>query len=379
MLWLPVILALLLAVASLKGERARAAYYRARLTRDTPTATPPATVIVPVKGVDEGLSENLTALAELDYPDFELIVVARSEQDVPPGVTPPGARLVLAGKPQGQESEKIHNLLEAVGQARPASGIFVFADSDGRVPRGWLRALAAALEEPGAGAATGYRWHLPAGGGFWSLLRSAWNAAIAGGMGPGENRFAWGGATAIRRETFARARVADYWKDAVSDDYRLSEAVHDLGFRVVFAPGALVASTGRTGVGELLEWVRRQLMITRFYAVKLWILALVAHAIYCSAMIAAVLLMAQGSRLAGAALVVPIGIGMWKAARRLRLARLALPEHEPWFRRWGWAHVLLTPLATWLWLYAAAAAGVSNRIRWRGCSYRLRFLAKPEL
>ena len=34
-------------------------------------------MIVPVKGQDEGLRENLAALAALDYPDYELIVVAR--------------------------------------------------------------------------------------------------------------------------------------------------------------------------------------------------------------------------------------------------------------------------------------------------------------
>ena len=49
---------------------------------------PPATVIVPVKGDDEGLRENLAALASLDYPDYELIVAAQSADDIPRGVLP---------------------------------------------------------------------------------------------------------------------------------------------------------------------------------------------------------------------------------------------------------------------------------------------------
>ncbi len=377
MLWLPVILALLLAAASWKGERARAAHYRKYAGRSLrPLTEPPVTVIVPVKGPDEGLRENLAALAALDYPDFELIVAARSLQDMPPDVVPGKARLVLAGAPEGEQSEKIRNLLEAVRQARPESAVLAFADSDGRPDRGWLRALVAALEQPDAGAATGYRWHLPEGG-FSSLLRSGWNAVIAGNMGPGDNRFAWGGAMAIRRETFARARIEDYWREAVSDDYRLSEAVHALGLRVVFAPGALVATADRTGFAELLGWVRRQLRITRFYAPKLWALALVSHVLYCSGMAAAVWLAARGSWLAAAAFFLQIGIGMGKAVWRLQLARLVMPGYESWFRRWGWVHVLLTPLATWLWLYASAAAGFSNRIQWRGYCYRLRRLGKP--
>ena len=67
--------ALLLAALSLRGERKRADYVARRLA-ERPRDLPPVTVIVPVKGYDEGLRENLGALAALDYPDYELIVTA---------------------------------------------------------------------------------------------------------------------------------------------------------------------------------------------------------------------------------------------------------------------------------------------------------------
>ena len=66
--------ALLLAALSLRGGRKRAAYVARRLS-EAPECLPPASVIVPVKGADEGLRENLAALASLDYPDYELLVV----------------------------------------------------------------------------------------------------------------------------------------------------------------------------------------------------------------------------------------------------------------------------------------------------------------
>ena len=41
------------------------------------------------------------------------------------------------------------------------------------------------------------------------------------GSVPATTRFAWGGATAIRKETFFEAGVLEYWKSTVSDDYAL--------------------------------------------------------------------------------------------------------------------------------------------------------------
>jgi Glycosyltransferases, probably involved in cell wall biogenesis len=368
--WLIIIPALLLALASLLGERRRANYVLARLD-PRPAAMPPATVIVPVKGYEEGLAANLASLAALDYPDFELIVTACAEEDVPPGVVPSNARLVLAGPPPPGTAEKIHNLLAAVRAARLSSVVFAFADSDGQVRPDWLRALVAALEEPGAGAATGYRWHTPLRGGFWSLLRSVWNAVIAGGFGPGQNRFAWGGAMAICRETFYSLRVSDFWIGTISDDYRLTEAVKRAGLRIVYAPAALVASADHTSGGEFLAWIRRQMLITRFYAPGLWWLGLISHIFYCAAMGLSIGLAAQGSGLALLALFVQLGAGMIKGRNRVRLAERALPAQAAWFRNYGWIHIWWTPLATWVWLYSFVASAFGRTLYWRGRSYRL--------
>ena len=213
--------ALLLAVLSLRGERKRADYVARRLNERVENL-PPATVIVPVKGYDEGLRENLAALASLDYPDYELIVAANWADDIPAGVLPAEVRVVLAHDLMPDASGKVQNLLAAVRAARKRSTIFAFADSDGRVTPGWLRALATPLAEPGVGATTGYRWFMPDPPDFWSLMRGVWDAVAAGTLGAGDNRFVWGGAMAIRKEFFFEARVPDFWQGALSDDYALS-------------------------------------------------------------------------------------------------------------------------------------------------------------
>jgi ceramide glucosyltransferase len=356
-----------LALFSLRGERERSRYAARRLA-EKPNWLPPATVIVPVKGEDEGLRENLAALAALDYTDYELIVAARTAADIPPGVLPGRVKVVLAHcDGDSQASEKVRNLAAAVAAARRPSEVFAFADSDGRVPRGWLRALVAPLAEPGVGAATGFRWFTPARPGFWSLLRAAWDAAALGVLGPGDNPFAWGGAMAIRKQVFQDAGVAARWKTAISDDYALAAAVHAAALTIAWAPGALVPSPERTRAADFFRWSRRQMAITRACNPRLWRPALAAHVIYCAGMTASGAALCRGYRPAAWALAVQLLPGMWKAFQRATLAATAVPE----CRRYRWAHVLLTPVAAWAWLVALVSSAFARTIEWRGRRYEL--------
>jgi ceramide glucosyltransferase len=365
--WWFAVPAILLAILSLRGERRRAAYVARRLA-EPPVYSPPATVIVPVKGPDHELAENLRALATLDYPDYELIVVARSAADIPPGVLPPRTRLVLAHGNDPATSEKIQNLQAAVRIARQSSHVLAFADSDGRVPRSWLLALVAPLAEPAVGASTGFRWFAPPRPWFWSLMRSVWDSVSAGTLGPGDNPFAWGGAMAVRKNVFFETRVHERWRNEVNDDYALAAVIHQARLTVAYAPGALVPDSSRTSALVLFLWARRQLVMTRFYQPGLWRLALVGYVIYCAAMAACAAGLAGGSWPAAGLLAALLAPGMWKAFRRASLAASALPGIAP--RRF--AHAALVPFATWLWLAVLLASAATRTIHWRGRSYYLK-------
>jgi cellulose synthase/poly-beta-1,6-N-acetylglucosamine synthase-like glycosyltransferase len=369
--WLLTGPALLLAALSLRGERKRAAYVARRLAGQSKDL-PPATVIVPVKGSDEGLRENLEALAALDYPDYELIVTAHSAGDIPAGVLPVRVKVVLAHGTDPAGAEKVQNLMAAVRAARKRSLVLAFADSDGRVGRGWLRALVAPLEEPGVGASTGYRWFLPDPPDFWSLMRGVWDAVAAGTLGPGDCRFAWGGAMAIRKDVFFEARVPDFWQGALSDDYALSRAVHAAGLSIAYAPGALTPSGEHITGGRFFGWIRRQLAITRIYAPGLWWPALIAHIFYCGGMAASVAASIRGNRLAEWALIAQLSPGMLKGLNRAALAKASLPEYEAWFKRHAWVHAIWAPLGTWVWLVALGSSAFARSIEWRGRRYPLK-------
>ena len=360
-----------LSAAGLLGQRRRARYVLERL-RKPAGWTPPATVIVPVKGEDEGLRENLAALANLDYPDYELVIAAQRATDIPAGVLPGCVKVVLAHGGDPATGEKVRNLEAAVRAARKRSEVFAFADSDGRPPRGWLRALVAPLDHKGVGAATGYRWFTPQPATFWALMCSVWNATSGGILGPGDNPFAWGGAMAIRKETFFEIRVPEFWKGTVSDDYALAAAVHSAGLTIAYAPGALTPSFDRPACGAFLAWIKRQMTITRIYQPRLWWTGFVAHLYYCGIMVASIMLCAGGYRWAAVPLAIQLGCGMAMGWRRARLARMALPEYAGWFRSHSWAHAALVPLATWVWLVSFLTSAWTDEIQWRGKSYKLK-------
>jgi len=377
--WFLSVVAVVLGILSLKAGRAHAEkisrYWRAPIQGWCPKAT----VIVPVKGTEPGLRENLRALLRQDYPDFELLIVARDENDpaleeARPLISgEPGARarLIIAGVGPVDTGEKISNLLAAVQAAHPETEVLAFADSDGRPATGWLRALVAPLEDRSVGAATGYRWYFPEKGGFWPLVRSVWNSAIAGNFGAGEAPFAWGGAMAVRLGTFHNARIAEYWRGAVSDDYRLTQAVRAAGLAVLFSPGAMVETDGECSAREFFSWGIRQLTIVRVCDPKLFWLALGAHVVYCGAITTGCLALAGGHLWAAAVLLASVLPGMWRAHEREQAARLMFAGRAAWFECYGWAYFWLTPFVTWIWLYLLLASSFRRRIEWRGNTYEL--------
>jgi cellulose synthase/poly-beta-1,6-N-acetylglucosamine synthase-like glycosyltransferase len=314
----------------------------------------------------------LSAVASLDYPDYELVIVARCADDIPGGVLPHRARIVLAHGDDPHTGEKVQNLAAAVRAVRKRSEVLAFADSDGRVTLRWLRALVAPLAAERVGAATGYRWFTPEAADFWSILRAAWDAVSYGMLGPGDNRFVWGGAMAIRKQTFSEAEVLKHWKNTVSDDYALAAAVRSAGLTVAFAPGALVPSPEHISARGLFAWMRRQMTITRVYARRLWLQGLLAHVFYCGAMAVSLVAGFLGIPAGWWSLAAQLIPSFWKAARRTSLARESLPEYAGWFRRYGWTHVAGAPLTTWLWLVALVSAAFSSTIEWRGCRYDLK-------
>ncbi len=346
-----------------------------------PEFTPRAAIFAPCKGLEEGLTQYLESLFQLDYPDYSVIFIVECADD--PAVThierlrmchpERASRLVVAGESVAT-GQKVHNLLRALAAAEDAE-VYVFADSDVTLTSRWLRSLIAPLQDSAVGATTGYRWFIPTGS-TASILRSAWNGTIATALGPKKQNFAWGGSMAILRRTFEQARVAEYWQGAVSDDYALTCAISDQKLYIMFVPACVVPSYGETSFRELLEFTSRQILITRVYANHLFRLLLFStvffNLVFWPGMLLSVWAAFHGRWWPALATLVIYLLGAWKGYLRVKaLDTILSAEAAVMARRYAIWYVLLPPLVSLLYLYNLATSLLSRVIEWRGVTYEL--------
>jgi ceramide glucosyltransferase len=331
----------------------------------------PTVVFCPVKGADADLEANARSLLEQDHPDYRVVFLVDSSQDAAFDTLGrlEGAEVLEVGLSQTM-GQKVHGMMRGVAARRDAGLVFVFCDADARFPPGWLRELVTPLADAGTGATTGYRWYVPEAGNAASLVRSGWNAAVAGVLGPHGDNFAWGGSMAIRREVFDRIRVMDYWNGSVSDDYALTEAVRAAGLRIVYVPTCLVPSSGPTGWGELLEFTTRQIRITRVYAPRVWRIGLVTYSVFNLAFWGTTLALITGpSRPHALGWLMLYLLAAVRAELRTRAGRHALGWGS--IGRYRWFYRLSPPLIALLFEVNFIASALGRRIVWKGVAYTL--------
>lgn len=379
---------LLGAIHSLSYQR----YLDRQLSQSPPAWMPPTSVIVPCKGSDFELQENMEAILDQEFEDYEVLFVTSTESD--PSLAHlrraarkfPGRRIkfVVSGL-SNQRGEKVHNLLRALDRTDPGSEVLVFADSDARPHRHWLRDLLAPLREPETGASTGYRWFFPRSGNLASLLRATWNSSIATLLGGHRHNFAWGGSMAVRRSTLARVDVPAYWMHSVSDDYSLTEAVTAAGLRIHYQPRCLVASHGDCTWRELVEWSTRQIIITKVYSPGRWRLALLSEwpfVLFWWWTVGELLGAAFGvggavgiGWLQGAPLLLLLGmvwfLGAVRGLFRWRMICRIRPEQQQRLKRDLWGYLFLGPLAATLTACNLAISLFTSTIVWRRVRYEL--------
>ncbi len=382
------IIAIWFGIQSLISGFRFASYVRRECARGRSDFLPFASVVVPCRGLHDGLTENLATIFNQDYPAYEIVFVTGDEndpcvrviEDIRNRYSTRGipSRLVFAGM-ASDSGQKVHNLRRAVMELDPRSEVLVFVDADARPARTWLRSLVGPLADEKLGATTGYRWFLSTKGGITAQLLSVWNASIASALGVrGDKNFCWGGSTAIRRATFERLAISDRWRGTVSDDFTVMRVMQEARLPIKFVPACLTASLDDYNFRELLEFTTRQLQITRVYAPQFWRAALLGGLLFNSVFFGGIVLVVVRMILGlsySVTLVLLITmflLGAAKAYIRWRAVGIPLAHYQRELRKSLLAHLLLWPLGAVLFFYNSLVAAFSRRIRWRGIGYELK-------
>jgi ceramide glucosyltransferase len=384
-------------------------FFRKELSRTPSDFTPFVSVIAPCRGLDEDLEENLNALFRQDFPRYEVIFVVDSKNDdavpvieklihhqdtesakksnnkslCPLGLG--GAKLVVAGKAEN-ESQKVHNLREAVLHVSKESEAFVFVDSDARPSADWLRNLTAPLKDEKIGAATAYRWFISKKFSFASEMRSVWNASIASALGANrKSNFCWGGSMAMRRATFEKIDMREKWRGTLSDDFAVTRAVGENGLEIYFVPQALAVSVENCSLKECLEFTTRQMKITRVYAPHLWKMSFIGAAIFNLVWIWGIFNLffyALDSLAFWFSLVALLSIAAFSAGKsqlRLNAVKMVLKNYDTDLKKQFWTQNTLWILSPALFFYNSLCALRSREILWRGIRYRLTSPTETEI
>lgn len=234
-----------------------------------PHSTIPVTVLKPLCGTEPDLFENLASFCDQDYPDYQIVFGAADPSDPALEIARAvAARFpnrdieIVAGRAHPAGNPKIGNLLGMVELARHP--LVVIADSDIRVGRAYLRAVAGCFDDPRTGAATCIYGAVPCAG-FASRLGAmqvndhfAPSVVVATALEP--LTYCFGATMAVRRDVLERIGGLQAVAEHLADDYLLGKLVAEAGYRVALVPHAVQTSASDDSLAALwrheLRWAR---------------------------------------------------------------------------------------------------------------------------
>lgn len=238
------------------------------------SSLPGISILKPLAGVDDDLEVNLEHFATLDYPNYELLLGVKSEQDpaYPLAVAatkrwPERVRLFLQRGEPGL-NPKVNQLVTLQEQARHE--LLLVSDSNCRTPKGYLHEIAAAFEDPKVACVTNPivgvgekklgslldNFHLGA------TIASGMIAAKLAPLAPHD--IVVGKSMALRRSALVKLGGFYSARNHLAEDYVLGRAIHEeLGMKIAHCRLPVLQVSQNKTVKDFLARHKRWCVIHR--------------------------------------------------------------------------------------------------------------------
>jgi len=323
------------------------------------------TILKPLCGAEPGLDRSLRSFCEQEYAgEVQIVFGVQHPADpalaVLEGLKRDYPRLdltVVVDPTRHGASAKVSNLINMMRAAR--HDWLVLADSDVRVPPGYLTAVTAPLADPGVGIVT-CPYHGVPRPGLWSLLGTLFvndwfipSVRVAALFG--SRAFAFGATIAMRRDALDAIGGFGAIADQLADDYRLGQLTRRRGQRTVLSHVVVDTSVDERSFRHLAQHGLRWLRTIRVVRPGGYTLSAVTFSLPVAVI---------GCALAGGT---PLTLSLLAATVVLRLM-LHLAVQTP---RRTWSRLWAIPLADALGFALWCGAFLTREVQWRQGRYRV--------
>ena len=276
---------------------------------------PKVLVIVPCRGMDYKLEENLTAFKKQKYDNYKLVAVIDDKKDKAlPVIKKLNIGYLVCGRPKSG-SGKVNAIAVAIEKLGKGFDVFAIGDADILTKDNWLADLITPLKNQNIGIATAYPY-FKAENGFWSKVKMIWSLVGDGMMETKLLRFGWGGSLAFRRDLMNRADLEKF-KGAIADDVALTKLAKSKELGLAYVSSAKPIMRATDNFPEFVEWSNRQTALSMMSNMEVFYIGFPYYLLNFLLFISAVLLTIFYSYIF-ILLFIPVILGLIKTGRRLQ-------------------------------------------------------------